>query len=107
MRPRLEDEDHGETGGTVEASHPPPFADPDIGLFWSMAGTALGLVVSVPRRLHENWIIQLLDAQVAFEGKCGPGGEAWKGARYLGHDPTLATGHTDVFPLLDGAVRRG
>jgi hypothetical protein len=58
----------------------------------------------VPGGLQRDGIIQLLDAKVAFEGECWPGGKAGKGTRYLGHEPTLATGHTDVFPLLVGSA---
>jgi hypothetical protein len=51
------------------------------------------------RWLRSDRIIELFDAEVAFEGERGPGGKAGKRVRYLGHEPTLATGYTAVFPL--------
>src|SRR5262249_43555232 len=98
---------HRDAGRAVEAPHPPALADPDVRLVGSMTGTTLGGIFPVPSRLKGHWVVKFLDAQVALEGEGGPRNETGERMRCLGHEQTLATGQTAVFPPTVEARRTG
>jgi hypothetical protein len=93
MRPAFQDEHHRQAGGPVHRADAPPLTDPDVRVIGSVAGDAVGRVLSAPRRLDGDRGFQLLDAQVALERERRPSSEVGQRGGVLGHDADLSAGH--------------
>ena len=75
--PGLQDQDHRQTGGPVHGTDPPPLTDPDVRLVGRIAGGALPVRLAAAGRFERYGLVELLDAEIALEGKGRPLGEVW------------------------------
>ena len=109
MRPAFEDQDHGQSGGTVHGSDPPSLTHPDVRLIRRLARDAVVGILAAPRRFDVDRWGQFFDPQVPLEGEGRPSSEVGQGSGVLGHaaDPNpgrAALSRVNFFSLASRAV---
>src|SRR3989442_15028818 len=100
----LEEQHHRKPGWLVQSAHPPPLANPDVGVVGRLAGEALVGVLALAWWLDVDGIVEFLDPHGAFEWKCRPRREGRQGEGPLRHEATIADGPSLVVPPNGGCI---